>query len=64
MTKKAGSSALSGKMLDLELLKKSEGMFYQFLAPVGGSAVRDPILVPFLILQEKSNLYLTYPDLK
>ncbi len=64
MTKKAGSSALSGKMLDLGLLKKSEGMFYQFLAPVGGSALRGPILVPFLTLQEKSNLYLTYPDLK
>ena len=47
------SGALSGLMLDLGLLKISlGGVFFLFLAPAG-----NPILITFLTLRGKANLY-------
>ena len=58
-----GSGAKPGKMLDIGLFKISKGVvFFLFLSPAGGGG--ETILIPFLTMLCKANLYLTKPELK
>ena len=54
-----GSNALLGKLLDPGLLKISWIVFFLLLDPAGSPYPEGPILIPFLALRGKANIYLT-----